>query len=314
MNRSQSREASLPARPGAICRRDFLVSGVKASLCFIACDAFASAAEPGKPGHLGHATRNIDDSLHIIADYLTLYTPPAGNFPASGSWKATYDILQRATRRKAAYGHMVVTRRPVAGGITYDTDFHNRLFDFGSSLKSTMRCSADPLPRLVEWTTDYEVYLQPDPPPEWMQEFNGSIPPLSSVPPTSMRERGTHKDGVLEISTSLNSRKIQTDRPVAPQWAVLDALRNAKADSSAPIANLDFDLFHNLTSYRPHQRLRPSGVLDITMGNLPPQTFHGFYQTGIGSEPTNYWIDSQGRPLFMTEGLISAALTNIEPA
>ena len=130
----------------------------------------------------------------------------------------------------------------------------------------------------------------------------------------TLREHGRHADGVLEISTSLSSRKITTSRPVLSQWAILDALRNAKADPSDPIAGAEFDLLHNLTSYRPRQHLRPVGTLEITLSGRQPEIFQGFLQTGAGSEPTHYWIDSMGRPLIMTEGLMSMALTNIEPA
>ena len=146
------------------------------------------------------------------------------------------------------------------------------------------------------------------------RRIRSAIAVPSSVPPMGLREHGRHKDGILEIATPLNTRKLKTSRPVVPQWAVLDALRNAKADPSDPMAGIKFDFLHDLTSYRPRQHLMPSGVLEITLGGGQPQTFHGFYQTGIGSEPTNYWIDSLGRPLIMSEGLKSSVLTAIEPA
>jgi hypothetical protein len=41
---------------------------------------------------------------------------------------------------------------------------------------------------------------------------------------------------------------------------------------------------------------------------------HGFIQTGMASEPTHYWIDSAGRPLLITGGLLSSALKSVGPA
>jgi hypothetical protein len=300
-------------------RRDFLIAGARASICLIAFDGFrfpASAAPAGTPPQLPAA---LDDSLHVIRGYLSTYTPPAGNFPASGAWKATYDMVEYTeprTKPRGPYGRMVLTRRPASSGIAYDVDYTNMIYEFRTGLKSTLQCSAEPLPRLIEWKTDYEkrvdiasligripLFGQKGPPPR-----------AATAPPVSLAEQGRHKDGVLEITTSLGARRFKTDRPVLPQWVLIDALRNAKADSSDPVVGAEFDLLHDLTSFRPRQHLRPVAVLDLTLPGGKSFTFHGFLQTGFGTEPTHYWVDPDGRPIFITEGIIASALTNIEPA
>jgi hypothetical protein len=321
MSETSPIETGDPAEAG-IRRRDFLISGVKVSLCFIACDAlgfrgFGAQQRPLAP--VIDPANSVDDSLHIIADYLTRYTPPEGNFPADGSWKATYELLDWAHPRKVVnkiFGRVAVTRRPAGAGIAYDVDYTNIVIDFASSLKSTMQCTADRLPALIEWKTDYETHVDPSKMINRIEGFGDPkhMPGVATAPPASLAEQGSHKDGVLEFTTKLGSRKLRTDRPVAPQWTLLDALRNAKADPSDPMANIEFDFLHDLTSYRPRQRLRPVGVLDIAVAGGKTQTFHGFVQTGIGTEPTHYWIDSDGRPLLVTEGIISCALTSISPA
>jgi len=191
---------------------------------------------------------------------------------------------------------MAVTRRSESAGtgVSYDFDNDIRMYGFASLLKSTMQCSGDPLPGLLDWTTEYE-----------MRSINkpGS--------PVKLTEHGRHKDGVLEITNSSGTRQTKTGRPIAPQWAVMDALRGAKAIPSDPMAGVEFDLLHDLTSYRPHQRLAPCGVLDITLDGKP-YTLHGFIQTGMGTMPTHYWIDADGRPLLATAGLLSIAMTSIQ--
>jgi len=73
----------------------------------------------------------------------------------------------------------------------------------------------------------------------------------------------------------------------------------------------EFDLFHDLTSYRPHQRLVPYGRLELQLDGQR-HILHGFVQTGVATEPTHIWIDSAGRPLLLTGGLLSMGLASIE--
>jgi hypothetical protein len=326
MNQSDPQETSQPA-PKGMRRRDFLISGVKVSLCFAACDALSfrslgaqptlNPLNPLKP--VVDPALSVNDSLHTIADYLTRYTPPAGDFPADGSWKATYALLDWAHPRKCLnkiFGHATVTRRPAGAGIAYEVDYANIVIDFVTTMKSTMQCTGDRLPALIEWKTDYETHVDTTKMINRIEGFGDprNMPVAATAPPASLSEQGRRRDGALEFTTKLGTRTVRTDRPVASQWAVLDALRNAKADPADPMAAIEFDLLHDLTSYRPRQRLTPAGVLDIALACGVSQTFHGFVQTGRGTEPTHYWIDSRGRPLIMTEGMIACALTGIEPA
>ena len=298
-------------------RRDFLLGGVKVSLSFLALDAlgspiFGQLAGAARRGRMPHDWINIaspphlDDSLDVVAAYLVQYGPPEENFPVSGAWKATYDLIEwdgttnvpgvKFSRRNRVIGHLVVTRRPGSAGtgVGYDLDYDITINAFKSTLKSIMHCSADRLPGLTDWQTDYEKH------------------PLKGVGTTmKLREQGRVMHGMLEIVSGAGARRFQTDRPVAPQWCVLDALRGATVDPYDPVTEVEFDLLHDLTSYRPHQRLKPCGVLDISLDGKS-HTLHGFIQTGLGTEPTHYWVDSKGRPLLVTGGLLSSAMISIQ--
>ena len=289
-------------------RRDFVIGGIKVSLSFLAFGALGLPAF-GRPPEVTGPMANIDDSLNLMASYLLKYTPPTGNFPASGAWKATYDLIEwgGAKRRKfggnRVIGHMSVTSRPgMAGmGIGYDLNYAIEINGYESALKSTMQCSDGRLPGLVEWKTDYKNH-----------------PTKKAGPSVGYSEQGSYKDGILEITSMSGSRpgstrQFKTDRPVVPQWAIMDALRNATADSADPFAGIEFDLLHDLTSYRPQQRLKPCGVINITFSSQT-LTFHGFLQEGIGSEPINYWVDAAGRPMLFTGGLLASALTSVQGA
>ncbi len=254
------------------------------------------------------APAGIDEGVRMIAHYLMTYAPPAGTFPESGAWKMTYDLLEwhgkpvafagRPGNEKKLLGNHVtgqlaVTCRPGAAGgdPSYELDHTITMNAFESSLKSTMQCTADPLPALLSWHTDYENH-----------------PVKTEGPTTRLSEDGSHQDGVLKITSKAGTRQFQTTLPVAPQWAVLDAVRSMKAESMTPI---EFDLLHDLTSYRPRQKLKPCGTLNLTLGGKS-YVFHGFLQTGRGVEPVNYWVDEAGRPLFLTGGLLSCAMTSVE--
>jgi hypothetical protein len=292
-------------------RRDFLSDGIKVSLSFLAWDAlslpmFAQTGPPAAGQRLpldrveaARVPADLSDSLDVVAAYLAQYAPPAGDFPASGAWTATCDLIEwegapngeqaKFFRRNRVIGRQAVTRRPGVETVGYELDHTLTIKGFVTRLRSTMRCANDGTPGLIDWQTDYEMH-----PVRWGRA------------PLRLREQGTHRNGVLEIASSAGTRRIPTERPVAPQWAVWDALRGAAVVE-------EFDLLHDLTSYWPRQRLKPSGELQISLDGRR-QHLHGFVQTGGGTQPTHYWIDAAGRPLLVTGGLLSSALVSIQPA
>jgi hypothetical protein len=308
--------ASLPH--GTMHRREFLIGGARVGLSFLALDALAlpafaqAAAAPGSAVNAVNLTEppaNLDDSLNIMAAFLTEYQPPRQALPANGAWRVNYDLLEwigtprpqtpemkiAYSRRNQVIGHMMVTRWPGVHDrtITYELDYAIELNGFLSRMEASMQCAAGAIPALTEWRALYGKH--PDKAPE------------ASV---GLAEEGRCRDGILEIKSPAGTRRVATGRPVAPQWAVMDALRGKQADA---VADVEFDLLQDLTSYRPRQRVRPCGVLEMSFGGRET-TLHGFVQTGIGTEPVHYWVDGEGRPLLMTGGLLSCALTSIEPA
>lgn len=305
--------APLPDTP--MHRREFLIGGMKVGLSFLALDAlalpaFAQAAAPPGPFKITQPPEHLDDSLNIMAAFLAQYQPPREAVPTAGSWRARYDILEWIgtarsplpgvtapySRRNRVVGRLAVMRRPAAGpaNVGYDVDYSIELNGFVSTLRASMQCAVDVIPFLREWDVDYEKHAVKAP---------GTA--------VSLSEDGLHENGVLTVKSRAGERRIPAPRPVVPQWAVMDALRSPEAAGS--VANVEFDLFHNLTSFRPRQRVRPCGTLGMSFGSTTT-TLHGFVQTGSGTEPIHYWLDGEGRPLLFTGGLMSYALTGIDPA
>jgi hypothetical protein len=296
-------------------RREFLVGGIKASLAFLACGPLARPAWGARHagGPVGHPpireaslTRipSLDESLQVLAAYLARYAPPPGPFPATGGWRATYDLIEwegspidaAFLRRNRVIGNLALARKPGApgAGLAYEADQVIRMQGFESSLRSSLQCSADRLPRLLSWNTQYRCR------------------PLGRPGATqTLDEQGRHAGGFLEIKSAAGVRRLPAPRPVASQWVVLDALRGQRADAADALAVGEFDLFHDLTSLRPEQRIAPCGRLDLQLGAERHQ-LHGFVQTGRGTEPTHYWIDAAGRPLLVTAGLLSMALASVQ--
>ncbi|MCL5271136.1 MAG: hypothetical protein M1457_11460, partial [bacterium] len=122
-------------------RREFLLGGVRISLSFVAFDLLAlpGQAQSDAGGSVRPALESIsltappkdaagrplDDSLEMMAAYLVQYAPPAAAFPASGTWKATYDIVQwvgspnydpEFYRQNRRMGSLAVARKPAADG------------------------------------------------------------------------------------------------------------------------------------------------------------------------------------------------------
>lgn len=294
------------------------MGGVKATLSVLAWNALGARAFaredfavegahlPRGRLELGSVPSDLNDTLNVIAAYVTRYAPPRGGFPPQGGWTATFDLIEwdgspngegaKFIRRNRVIGRQAVTRRPggSGGGPAYAFDQALVLNGFASNLRSTLQCSDGRLPALRAWETDYETH-----------PVHGNRSPLK------LSEQGSHREGVLLISRSGGARRILTDRPVVPQWAVWDALRADGADPADAIWDGEFDLLHDLTSYRPRQQIKPCGLLELTLHGQAHR-LHGFVQTGSGTQPTHYWIDSAGRPLLTTGGLLSSALVAIE--
>lgn len=300
---------------GRLHRREFLIGGMKVGVSLLALDrlalpAFAQAAAPLTQFSISQPPEHLDDSLNIMAAFVAQYQPPREPVPTAGAWRAHYDILEWIgtprsplpgktvpySRRNRAVGRLSVMRRPGAGPATvgYDVDYSIDLNGFVSTLRASMQCYVDTIPTLREWDVDYEKHADKAP---------GTA--------VSLSEDGLHENSVLTVKSLAGVRHIPAPRPIAPQWAVIDALRAANASSA--VADVEFDLFHNLTSFRSRQRVRPCGTLEMSLGGATT-TLHGFVQTGSGSEPIHYWLDAAGRPLLFTGGLVSYALTAIEPA
>lgn len=324
-------ETSLPQ--GRMHRREFLIGGARIGLSFLALDALAlpafaqttGAGPQEKDFSLTRPPANLDDSLNIMAAFLAKYQPPTQRLPASGAWRASYDLLEWGgsirpfnpeskllyeprwtasyVRSNRVIGHLSAIRQPGAspGKVGYNVEYDIYLIagyeiypkGFLSTFRASMQCLVDILPCLKEWNLEYENHAAKTP---------GTAAGLS--------EQGSYENGILQLRSGAGVRRIATDRPVVPQWAVMDALCAPGAADS--VTKVEFDLFQDLTSYRPRQRLRPCGLLEMSLSGTTSK-LHGFVQTGSGSEPIHYWLDAEGRPLLFTGGLLSAALTSIEP-
>ena len=313
MNISPSDLRPAPDPPPRTLRREFLVSGIKVTASLLAGGALlgrnlAAAGRPAADRHPAHAPSApveitsppaLDDSVALLAAYLVQYSPPSGAFAVSGAWKGEYAIVswQGSTlgspfsRTNKVLGRYVVARAGAAPA--YELDYDLTFGGFRTTLRSTMQCGDQALPGLRQWRTDYSMHPVGDP-----------------ARAVRFQEDGKHGDGRLEISHRAGQRSFSTARPVLPQWCIVDALRTAPATGWAA-AGQEFDLLHDLTSYRPRQTLQPAGVVELKLGGAS-HVLHGYLLTGAGSEPTHYWVDAQGRTLLITGGLLANAMVAAE--
>jgi hypothetical protein len=293
-------------------RREFLLGGVKAAATFLAYEALVRPAR-AHGGFLSGLRRgtlrearldqvpHLDESLHVLAAYLGRYAPPPQAFAPGGDWDAAYDLIEwdgspieaAFYRRNRVIGTAFVSRRAGPDGIRYEKEQVLRLEGFESRLSAVAWCSREALPRLQEWSTRFAT-----------QPLKGRGSPLKFA------ETGVQRGGGLEISSASGVRRLPAPRGATISWAVLDALRDARADVGGRQPLPAFDLLHDFTSPRPDQRLERYGVLELSLDGRAHR-LHGFVQTGTATEPTHFWVDEAGRPLLVTAGLRSLALVSV---
>jgi hypothetical protein len=148
--------------------------------------------------------------------------------------------------------------------------------------KARMTCRKDELVSPVEW--ELESYCT----------RKGS----EALPYTRLRETATVLPGRIEIGASgrLSPRMVPFSGNLTSNWSLMYAVSQMWNKQGKA---MEFNLFQDLSFLYCGMHLSAEGTYDFPLGDQTVP-LHGFKMLGSGIQPTFFWVDDGGRPIFVT--------------
>jgi len=240
------------------------------------------------------------------------FKPPRGPFDPAGAWTQGYNIIM-ALGRTNVIGGLRIQREPLPGGKSRLKVAHQKRAAGGSlHLTAEIDCSADALSKPTGWRLETVV-----------QDAAGK--PMEE---TRLRESVTVQGDHLLVSDGATQRKLNVSEPFTMPWALMDAVQRLPSREMHPQSFTLVDRLNN--QVKPGHLLSPHGEKVVALGGRSvwteekqplevgtvfrpvrsrqgtvSTTLRAYRETGHGILPTVYWVDEQGRLLFVFSGLIA---------
>jgi len=236
-------------------------------------------------------TTKLEDhfSLAFISGRLMNFRIPADPFDPTGDWQLDYGVYTFASQSKqqltgGLVGRMRLARKALAEGEANLTlDYEKNGPGTVQKVAGEIRCRTDALSTPVRWEYSAEVVDSQGKPYE-----NSKI-----------AKRAEAADGRVEIADTHSVRRFAINGPSTINWAVWDAVMRMAREPAEPIHFSMLDHFDQLKR-RQTLAFRKSVVVTLRGRHV---TLHAFEHVGEGIVPWIYWVDDQGRLLFVVSGL-----------
>ena len=271
-------------------RRDFLLQSIEASLLAYLSGGLAVAAksragtdrESGRPA-----------ALNPVSKYVESYVPPRGGLDPARRQTMTFDVIGWGTDKgrqnvsTPVLGEVIVIRNPLRDAVVYEV---TRRLGKQETMAGHFRCRTDRWHSLVDWEFEYSLSAGQE-----------SISRLARTQQSGKREGEN-----VVVHTNGAESVFACPAPLLCRWGMLDAALRMQEFCEA---GSEFAMLDEPSGLRPRQRFREDRRVVLPLGdNAPVRTF---LQTGDGTVPTHWIVDSQGRPLFVTAFLMSWAMKTI---
>jgi hypothetical protein len=221
-------------------------------------------------------------SLEAFPEFLEKFSPPAGGFDPRGAWKLSYGVWLFAGDPQAV-GYLEIERRPTAGGSALTVAGRIAHLNGYQQQNAALDCAADTLSSL-----------------RWLElESTSGTPEGQPLPATQTSLRVQVRGSAVEFTRGTRRRTARAAPPVVASWGLLEALQRLEPDQ--PKA-LEFTLLDDGDLLKPAQRLTYLGKTSVQVAGGAGLALHCWEQTGYGVLPTHYWVDAQGRLLFVVAG------------
>ncbi len=233
-------------------------------------------------------------SLEPYLEQLKDLALPKGPFDAEGLWEHAYDVYpvygKWSESSEKHKGFCKIERKCGADKDIFQLDVRSEVtyLDYGAGIHPTrsqvttasIRCANNILASPVAWELE-SVALDEDKNPR----------PLSQI-----SESAVVVDGSINLMSKKGSlREIKVGGDLTCNWSLFDAIQRMFRKETPQAA---FTMLEDLRLVRANQRLRFDGPVQVQLGGSNVGLY-GFHQIGEGILPIHYWLDEEGRLLFV---------------
>ena len=249
--------------------------------------------------------------LNILGGALKGFKPPDGKFDPQGDWELHYGVRTIGRGDGARVGSLRLRRRARADGGAVLRVEYRKAFPGGAAgeQRGEIECRGDALSTPVAWRL----------------ETRSLDPEGKAVPRTRIEKRAAAKEGFIEVRDPRSRRTIPAPGAYTINWALFDAVQRLPRE---PFAPKRFTLLDDFDEAKAGQTLSFRKSVEVAVGGeavvtyrerrlekgtirsprwgrrgAQPLRLHGYDLVGPGQVPVVYWVDEQGRLLFVISGI-----------
>lgn len=217
------------------------------------------------------------------------YSLPQTSFDPLGAWKNSYDIVMSCSVEDAGViGACSIERIPVNSERARFLLKYRKIAMDGSQAGGNLRFQAE-----FECVND-----ELSTPINWEYESTISWPSGNAIDDVRMRDSGTACNGVIKAG----KQRTRIVGQFALSWGLMDAVQRFPHDKTFARRVTLIDRLNNQIKPNHSITFRESVIVDFGKAKVH---LHAYDHTGAGAMPTVYWVDNQGRLLFIISGLIA---------
>jgi len=255
-------------------------------------------------------------TLNTIAGQLLGFQPPTDPFDPQDDWELAYGIFSlggsrtRAVRIGRVGNLRIRRRRDTNDGTVLNIDCEKRASGgYRRQVTAELHCRADALATPVRWSFASHTLSS-----------DGELVENTALAKTAAAERGK-----VEIRDGKSRRTIDVPSAFTVNWALFEAVQRLPRKAFEPLRFTMLDHFdqvkrNQVLSYRKtadvllgERRVLKHRWEQLEKGRVRKSSWaltggqvvrlHAYDQVGAGIVPWVYWVDDQGRLLFVIAGL-----------
>ncbi len=235
--------------------------------------------------------------LDSLDPCLKKFSPPKGNFDPSKPWRQSWGVYSVARIGKAGgprTGRLTLVRRAGQDGkVAIDVEYGRQLIGGRHKVAGAIEIR----PNSVLST-----------PVGWWFESRLLDAAGKTIANTKMKKTGLLKEDDILITCGQDVQKIKVTGPCTTNWSLFDAVQRLPREKTKPQR---FTLIDHFDQIKPGYLLSYRKTMDVSLGGQKLRLV-AYDQVGRGNVPWVYWLDRQGRLLFIVAGLEAYVLESSE--